>query len=465
MYSQSIYNIYFENYNHDAVLFNTLSGNLLRIPADRTDRVLPAVNQPDACRNRELLQYLEQRGFLVRDPTEETEKARQLFESFIDSNRQYILTIMPTEGCNFRCPYCFESHQCGKINKKIEKNILAFVERILSETNVLSLNWYGGEPLLEIDSIVRLSSGIKALCKEKRKTFLASITTNGYLLTYENYLKLKAGNVLSYAVTLDGLPEYHNKTRPLANGDPSFETIFSNLKQIQQLEKSHLVRFAIRTNYTAESIKGKAAWEEYLNRNLLFDKRFQYVPRFAWNNRNSQYADDQYIPFELNDNINLLHEIPAEVTPEAHRKLEGLLSDGSGFAFAEQHLRSLVKGDQICPAGCRNSIVLGPDGTAYKCQVALDSPENKVGILKENGEIAFNDHLSRWVKQKPVLPDGTDCLRCVLFPLCRSTGCPAKTNLPENVDRIWWAPLLKEVKKYLHILTYRKSPSDMEDRI
>ena len=105
MYSQSIYNIYFENYNHDAVLFNTLSGNLLRIPADRTDRVLPAVNQPDACRNRELLQYLEQRGFLVRDPTEETEKARQLFESFIDSNRQYILTIMPTEGCNFRCPY------------------------------------------------------------------------------------------------------------------------------------------------------------------------------------------------------------------------------------------------------------------------------------------------------------------------------------------------------------------------
>lgn len=465
MYTKSIYNVYFENFDHEGIIFNTFHGTILRISKKQLSNFNQQFKNLNSCKNINLLNYLEDQGFIVRDSDEEIDSAMQRRNSYLHNYNTFILTIMPTESCNFRCPYCFESYKCNKMDDITEKKIISFVRNILLNYNTLSINWYGGEPLLRMDIIERLSSQIKSICRNNKKPFVASITTNGYFLTYENYLKLKACNVISYAVTLDGLPEYHNKTRILADGKPTFDTIISNLKQIQKFEKSHLISINIRTNYTSESIKCKSAWEDYLTRNFLYDKRFKYIPRFAWNNVNSRYEANKFLKFEFNDNINILHEITKDINIEAHENNIRVLSKVDGLEFAKQHIQSLVTGATICPAGCCNSIVLGVDGSAYKCQVALDSPKNKVGALNDNGSINFNENLKYWIKQESIFDSKQRCVQCVLFPLCGGIGCAAKTNSPQNVERIWCKQLLDEVRKCLHILTYYKEYLNIENII
>ena len=42
------------------------------------------------------------------------------------------LTICPTMGCNFGCPYCFENHKSGKMSKQTQADVAGLAERMLS---------------------------------------------------------------------------------------------------------------------------------------------------------------------------------------------------------------------------------------------------------------------------------------------------------------------------------------------
>lgn len=56
------------------------------------------------------------------------------------------LTVAPTMGCNFDCPYCFEEHRPGKMSAKVQNEIAALAERMLKASGAKSLHvtWYGG---------------------------------------------------------------------------------------------------------------------------------------------------------------------------------------------------------------------------------------------------------------------------------------------------------------------------------
>ena len=38
------------------------------------------------------------------------------------------LTICPTMGCNFDCPYCFEDHFAGKMSAQVQDDVLAWLK-------------------------------------------------------------------------------------------------------------------------------------------------------------------------------------------------------------------------------------------------------------------------------------------------------------------------------------------------
>ncbi|MER8055552.1 4Fe-4S cluster-binding domain-containing protein, partial [Acinetobacter pittii] len=65
---------------------------------------------------------------------------------------------MPTIGCNFCCPYCFEGKKENvSMNEKTIKNIIRFLND--SSAKELSLHWYGGEPLLRFDLMKEIYEG------------------------------------------------------------------------------------------------------------------------------------------------------------------------------------------------------------------------------------------------------------------------------------------------------------------
>ena len=136
------------------------------------------------------------------------------------------LTIATTTGCNFACPYCFEKGaQPVTMNERVEEKLINFADS--SSADFLKVTWYGGEPLMNFETIKRLSQAFKELNKFKQIDY--SIITNGYFLTEDKCSFLADHNVKSIQITIDGLPDTHNKSRIAKNGQPTFGPIVLNI--------------------------------------------------------------------------------------------------------------------------------------------------------------------------------------------------------------------------------------------
>lgn len=123
-------------------------------------------------------------GFLVRENENEIAKGNLKYYDKI-YGRMLSLTIMPTEQCNFRCKYCYEKFEKGRMSEEISTGVIKYLKKNLSSYSGLDISWFGGEPLLAVDIIEKMSKEICQLCKKLKKPYLAGMTTNGYYLTPE----------------------------------------------------------------------------------------------------------------------------------------------------------------------------------------------------------------------------------------------------------------------------------------
>src|SRR3954469_1670383 len=72
--------------------------------------------------------------------------------------RLLYLTVLPTEKCNFRCTYCYETFEHGRMSSAVESALLRFLERRAADTEHLTLAWFGGEPLLAESTVLAITS-------------------------------------------------------------------------------------------------------------------------------------------------------------------------------------------------------------------------------------------------------------------------------------------------------------------
>ena len=88
-----------------------------------------------------LEQELNRQGILL-DENEVKEKVSEIKAYF---DRVLVLTIMPTEACNFRCVYCYEDHENITMKTDIVVGIERFLEKNYAKYNHISISWFGGE--------------------------------------------------------------------------------------------------------------------------------------------------------------------------------------------------------------------------------------------------------------------------------------------------------------------------------
>lgn len=239
-----------EKENEGALYVNTRTGSLAHVEEEKHKQFKQYIAEKKEITDSKFFKDLKYCGFLVEDNFDEKKEIKmRLLNSRYDTS-VLSLTITPTMACNFRCTYCFESgHYCnGVMTEETEDDICKLVEKESSHLEKLVITWYGGEPLLAIAPLERLTNKLRKVCEKYNIEYLASIITNGYLLTEDICDKLVELGVTDVQITLDGDEKTHNKRRPLANGGHTYETILDNLDKIHGK-----IGIAIRINVDKEN--------------------------------------------------------------------------------------------------------------------------------------------------------------------------------------------------------------------
>ncbi|MCL2310913.1 MAG: radical SAM peptide maturase, CXXX-repeat target family [Firmicutes bacterium] len=149
------------------------------------------------------------------------------------------ITLSVTEECNLRCKYCYLTYKnCNKkmsfeIAKKAVDYIIA-TRDVYNEKSVV-WNFIGGEPLLEIDLIDKISDYIKLQMYLTNHlwfdNYMFCIGTNGILYNTEkvqDYIK-KNKSHLTVIITIDGNKIKHDLQRVYPDGRGSYDDVVKNV--------------------------------------------------------------------------------------------------------------------------------------------------------------------------------------------------------------------------------------------
>jgi len=340
------------------------------------------------------------------------------------------LYILPTEQCNFRCVYCYEKFRDVYMNTHIQDSIIQYVHNNITKFKVIRVEWFGGEPLLALDVVVRLSNAIIKICRENGVLYHAVMTTNAYSMDLDVFKVLKKCRILSYQITVDGLKETHDTQRPLRNGGGTFDRIMENLQAISKHIKTQALDVTLRVNVSRKLAESMNPFLDYLKNALLDDPRFT----ISLTPVGSYGQDEGQMPTDICCND--------EDITNAIRYCKDI-----GVSIAE-NTANLNVGGQVCYACKNNSWVIGADGKIYKCTVILYNNENVVGQVGDDGEfIIYEDKLGKWVQSG--IQHGLDCTSCSIRPICLEGVCYKRIVLNEGFA---CENMLTDVHKSINLL-------------
>ena len=157
----------------------------------------------------------------------------------------------------------------------------------------MNVSWFGGEPLIKVSMIRKLSLKLLELCYSYKISYTADMTTNGYLLDSALVNELKKLHIYSYQVTIDGLCNTHDRQRYLTSGKGTWNKIIENLKDIKENCHSGVMRFVIRTNISREIYAEYKEFVNFLSSNFSRDSRFHFLfrPVSDWGNIDESVKD------------------------------------------------------------------------------------------------------------------------------------------------------------------------------
>lgn len=390
----SKYNILSKSEKYGYLLFNTMSLAFIRINEQDIDMWKKLRETPDSYTNFQNYDFLIKARILVDNQEDDL----NVYLADVLKNRynssDMALTILPTRGCNFGCIYCYEQDRPNVLmNEQTEKAIVKFV---CSNSNFkrLSVVWYGGEPLLNFDSMVRLTKMFKQLNIE----YSAKIVSNGYLLTKEKADLMKDLAIRNIQITFDGSEEIHNQRRFLLGGQPTYRKIMDNLKYLLSINKE--ITIDIRTNIDR---RNKDDYNKFYQdfKSEINDKRVTMYPGFVSDLLSSECVSPEF-------NIS-----------EGGYKAQFILDifDKYGIeikSFLPKYRR------HSCVASKYFAFVVGPEGELYKCWRMVGNQKETIGNVNDGSldMVKFSKYL--------IGADYTldsKCLQCEFITLCGG-GCP-----------------------------------------
>ncbi|MDA8441244.1 MAG: thioether cross-link-forming SCIFF peptide maturase [Peptococcaceae bacterium] len=319
--------------------------------------------------------------------------------------------------CNLRCEYCFAGTgdfggDRSLMSLEVGKQAIRFVLEKSRQRNHCEVDFFGGEPLVNLSVVRELVAYGQVEAAKLGKTIKFTLTTNAVLLN-QQVREFLATNDISVVMSLDGRPEVNDKMRPYADGSGSYATIVKNI-QAFAAENKNSSQYAVGTYYY---VRGT-----YTHHNLDFDLDVLHMADLGIKQISVEPVvaspQDQYA-FRPEDLPVLMQSY--ERLADAYLERQ---DNSDGFDFFHFNLE-LGKGPCLpkrlsgCGAG-HEYLAVAPDGSLFPCHQFVGNPEFKVGDVF-SGEIDL-EMAARFrdahVYNKP------ECRKCWARFFC-SGGCHA----------------------------------------
>jgi uncharacterized protein len=203
---------------------------------------------------------LVEHGFITAGRDHDREALAQYLTAVTSDTDELNVTLLTTLQCNFACDYCFQGDH-GDYNKFAEKmsldtaaRVAEWIEREMDRIrpSKLVVTFFGGEPLLNLPVMYYLAERLWNSARSRGVRQLASIITNGLLLSEEIVDRMLPFGLQGVKITLDGDRDTHNRLRPLRGGQGTFDRIVSNIRKI-----------AGRTGVAIGGNFDDSSWESY----------------------------------------------------------------------------------------------------------------------------------------------------------------------------------------------------------
>lgn len=376
-------------YDNDFLCYNNLTKELILL--DKQE--MTALYTDYIKYNSELVKTLIKKWFFVplgHDDAKFSKEIAQLAKSFYTSTEITFYNILTTTACNARCHYCFEA---GATISTMTPHIAGTVaEYIIShcQGKNIKIQWFGGEPLCNINPINIISNSLKSAGIK----FSATMITNGYLFNDENIADAKSiWQLDKVQITLDGLESTYKNVKNYVNAvDNPFERVIRNIEKLVGAE----IFVDIRLNmdlYNATEL------------HTLVDYIYE---RFGNNSFYSVYVCPVF------ENCGY-----KQIT---HSAKERDLIDEEYFKLYE-HIEKLAIGRKTllknsiktncCMADNPNCVLISPMGELGCCEHYVDS--------RFYGTVFTNDNRQCWTEYEEPFDK---CRICPLYPTCfRLVGC------------------------------------------
>ena len=398
----SDYNIFFPNINSNKIiLYNTLYGSISVWTKEEFDIVQKCFLESHTTQLKypDIFQTLLGQKNIIEDSVNELDLILKRKSYGIMDNNRLDVVIIPTLDCNFRCIYCYENHYTSSMSEDTEKKIKLWFLKEIPKHKLVLVHWYGGEPLLKLNSIISITIFLNTLVKKNNIFLVTHITTNGYLLNEKISKNLIDIGITDFQITLDGLEETHNQMRPLKNGGKSFDIIFNNIIQLTQSNSS--VKITLRINFNHKNF---FEIPELLNSfpiNIRSQLRVVFEPIFG------------------SEKISAIHNLSSF---EISRGLANyyVLAKNLGYDITLGEL-GIHPGKLVyCYAERENQVIINFNGDTFKCSVSTFNKKDRVGFFANDGSLIIEkDNWEKWIN-KDLFEE--KCYSCKYLPLCMG-GC------------------------------------------
>lgn len=396
----SKYNIILEE-NGVYLMFNTISCFLVTLDKEGYDNYMKITsNDPYTDTSepglKDLIEQLMKGSFIVDDHVDELGAFKQMHDIIRNADNYLTVTILPTTACNLDCKYCYEGEKKPIfMSRETEDSTINYIDEHMKYGGRLSVTWFGGEPGIASDIVLRLSKRLKQIVDTKNLSYFSLYITNGYTINREMVENLVRYGLGAIQITLDGIREIHDARRPLKNGGGSYDVIMKNLKNIAGMANIYL-----RTNIDRNNEGSYHKLLDEIEANGLRDK-------VVINIGNTEADTDAC--FHYRDSTYNVQEY-SKVATDLY---EMLLKRNFTIDDMLPH-RHYVK----CSSICTNGLRIYSNGDSYKCLGYFGRDDKCIGNINHPESLELIQ--PQWLSWDPF--SNKHCVDCAILPFCQG-GC------------------------------------------